>query len=281
LFFFRLLSRLPFFLLYALSDVLFVLIFYVFRYRRKVVLENLQRAFPEKTRSEILAIRRQFFRNLADIIVESLKTLTISPEELRRRIQLYDFDLLNDYLKNGQPVVVMTAHQGNWEWLLVRGSLEVITEIDAVFKELSQPLFNRLMQQIRGRFPATHLSEMQKLPRELISRRSVPRAIALVADQTPQPQHAYWTEFLHRQTPFFVGGAKIAFSQNYPVLFMDMKRIRRGFYEIRTFPVANPPYTGRKPEDILENYVRRIETSIIRQPADWLWSHKRWKHKAP
>jgi KDO2-lipid IV(A) lauroyltransferase len=274
----RLLASLPLFVLYRLSDLLGWLAYRF--YRRKIVWQNLEKAFPDKTPQERGQIARHFYVSLSDVVVETLKALTISEKELKKRVSLKSYHLLNDSLLAGQAVVVMTSHQGNWEWLLLRGGLDVVTQIDGVYKALSNPFFNKLMQQIRGRFN-TALIEMRSLPRSLVSRRQVPRAIALVADQAPSPETAYWTTFLHQDTAFYTGPAKMALTYQYPVLFMNMKRLRRGNYEIETFEVAAPPYEGIYVKDILEKYVQLAEASIRSQPESWLWSHKRWKHRRP
>ncbi|MBC8111375.1 MAG: lysophospholipid acyltransferase family protein [Verrucomicrobia bacterium] len=275
--FLRLLAKLPFPVLYFISDTLFIVIFYMASYRRKVVFENLSRAFPDRTPQQIKQLSRKFYRNLTDIIVETLKLLSITPEELRRRVAIKNLAVLNHFLSREQTVVVMTSHQCNWEWILVRCALDMTAIADGIYKPLTNPFFEKIMRSIRTRFN-THLVPAQQLPRSLVSRKNIPRAIALVADQIAAPESAYWTDFLNQDTAFFAGGAKIAVSQQLPIVFVEMKRISRGFYEINLSLLAEPPYQASKMTGLIEKYVRTAEKSILQNPADWLWSHRRWKH---
>ena len=268
----------PFWLVYRLADVMCFLMHTVARYRRRTVAGNLRRSFPEKTDSERTAIARRFYRNLADITLETFKTLTISDTELRRRVRILNPEVCLQHLNAGQSVVVMTSHLGNWEWLLAGHALQLGYDVDAVYKELTNPQFDAVMRRIRGRF-GPHPVEMRQVARELVKRKAVTRIIAMVADQTPFPQNAYWTTFLHQDTAFFTGVAGIARRTGYPVLYVGMRRVRRGHYETWFEPLAEPPYTENAVTGIVETYVRRIEADIRRYPDQWLWSHKRWKHR--
>jgi KDO2-lipid IV(A) lauroyltransferase len=275
---FRLLSRLPFPLLYALGDLLYLISYYLVGYRKGVVAGNINKAFPEKTADEKKVIVRQFYRNLTDIIVETVKLLTISAEELGRRVTITNPEVLLSHLNQGQSIVVMTSHQGNWEWLLQGCALHLQYDVDAVYKPLSNKFFEKLMLAIRSRFGPVPVP-MQQLPRELVRRRPVVRIIAMVADQAPAPELAHWLHFLHQDTPFFSGAAKIAQRTNYPVLFTSMKRTKRGYYQVEMAPLALPPYPQEAVEEIIGLYAAAVERVILQRPAEWLWSHKRWKHK--
>ncbi len=272
------LSRLPFAVLYGFSDILWLLTYYVIGYRKKVVTDNLRRSFPEKSTQELNLIARNFYRNLSDIALESLKILSITEKELRARIHITNPEVCLKYLNAGQPVIVMTSHLGNWEWLLSGNALQLGHEVDALYKKLTTPSFNALMLRIRSRF-GPYPVEMKLIARELVKRKSVTRIIAMVADQTPFPEHAYWTEFLHQDTPFFTGAASIAQRTGYPVLYVGMRRVRRGYYETWFEPLAESPYTDADVPVIIEKFVRKVENDIRQYPDQWLWSHMRWKHK--
>ena len=278
MFFFRLISYLPFFILYRLSDFLFFLICYVFQYRKKVVLKNLKNSFPNKSDNEINKIIKGFYLNLTDVIVETLKTLTISKKELKERVEVQGMDTLNNYLSKGQSVVVMTSHLCNWEWMLVRSGIDIVTEIDAVYQKLNNPFFDGLMKVIRGRFNSYPIT-MKTLPRELVNRKGTARAIALVADQTPAPENAYWSEFLNQETSFYFGPAKIALGMGYPVVYTEMLRVKRGHYVVNFKEISTVPYINTIPEEIISRFIKLTEESISKQPSNWLWSHNRWKHK--
>ncbi|SDK27848.1 KDO2-lipid IV(A) lauroyltransferase [Catalinimonas alkaloidigena] len=279
--FLRVISRLPFWFWYGVSDVLAFLAYRVVRYRRNVVEENLHRAFPEKSDAERQRITKDFYRNLGDVIVESLKTISISPEALRRRVRPVNPELLLDPLARGEGVLVMTSHQCNWEWLLLGSSLFLAPyPILAVYRPLHNQFFDELMQQIRGRFGATPTPD-RRLLREVATLRNQPFVTAMVADQAPAPEHGYWTHFLHQETAFFRGSDRIAQAAGLRVLFTRMVRVGRGHYEISFTPIAAPPYNQEEPSQILDRYVEEAEAAIRATPADWLWSHKRWKHRRP
>jgi KDO2-lipid IV(A) lauroyltransferase len=275
--FFRLLSRLPLRILYGISDFLYLLLFYLIRYRRKVVLENLRLSFPEKSPTEIQQIAKGFYRNLADLFVEIIKLPALSTEELQQRVQLKNGELLTDQMKAGQTVIGMTSHQVNWEWIpgaLALGGVPV----DSVYKPLSDPFFEKLMVQIRSSFGAVP-TPMHTLPRQMVARKHIPRMIGLMSDQVPDvPEQAYWTDFLHRDTPFYPGAERLARSRKLPVYYLDAVRVRRGYYEVTITLVAEPPYDLLPPGTIMDRYRDLVEATIRENPSDWLWSHKRWKH---
>lgn len=272
-----LISRLPFFVLYRLSDLMFVLTAYVVRYRRRVILDNLRHAFPEASDQRIRQLARGFYRNFCDVLIETIKLPTLSPEELKRRVTFKDIDIPGQYLNAGQPVIGLAAHQCNWEWLPAATCLHGF-KVDSVYKPLHNETSERLMQRIRSRF-GPHLIPMNRLPRELILRRGIPRFIALVADQMPNvPETALWLPFMHRNTPFFTGSERLARSQQFPVVYVEMQRLRRGYYVATFSLLAAPPYTDLPQGAILERYRDYLTETLHRQPANWLWSHKRWKH---
>ena len=273
-----LLARLPLSVLYRVSDGLFFLMAYLVRYRRGVIRANLQRSFPGATEKHIQTLTTGFYRNFCDIIVETVKLPALRPAEMQRRVLITNPELVGAYLNAGQTVLGVGAHQCNWEWVpasvLVRGFA-----VDSVYKPLSNATSERLMQHIRQTFGA-HLIPMNRLARELATRRHRPRLIALVADQMPNiPSSAYWTTFLHQDTPFFPGTERLARSLQLPVVYLDLVRTSRGHYSGTFWLLAAPPYTDLPPGAIIERYRDRLTQTIAHQPANWLWSHKRWKHK--
>ncbi|MES2731140.1 MAG: lysophospholipid acyltransferase family protein [Bacteroidota bacterium] len=277
MFLFKRIAGLPFGVLYLLADGLYLLFFYLISYRKKVIIQNLRRSFPEKNDREIGQLTKDFYRNLADIMVETVKALTISQQEMHRRVQLVHPEIPRQYVQNGQPVLLLTSHQCNWEWVLLGGS-GLNMPIDAIYKPLHNAFFDRLMLSIRTRFGA-YAIPIQRTLREVVRRKDLPRGIATVADQMPDAEHAYWTTFLHQDTGFFTGTERIARSMNYPVVFVEVRRVKRGFYALVFSKMAEPPYDTLPPNTITERYVQQMERAIRANPADWLWSHKRWKHK--
>ncbi|WP_310589824.1 lysophospholipid acyltransferase family protein [Larkinella soli] len=278
IFFFRVLTRLPLHLLYIVSDILYFFLAYLIRYRKKVVLSNLRNSFPGQSEAELQRVAKDFYRNFADVLVETLKLPGLSEEELRARVRFTNEELVKKNLVKGQPVLIMASHQCNWE-LAPSASVVNGMPADAVYKPLNNALSERIVHHIRSRFGAKPVP-MKKLLREMATRRNEPRLIALVADQIPdQPEFGYWTQFLHQDTPFYPGTERLARAFGLPVFYVGMRRVRRGFYELTFYPIAEPPYRNLPEGEILNRYRDALEKTIREAPADWLWSHKRWKHR--
>lgn len=270
-------SILPFWILYRISDFIFVIIYYGIGYRKKVITTNLKNAFPEKSEKEILKIRRKFYRYFCDLIVEVLKTLTISPKILRKRIQFEDKILFEKYFKNGQSVVVVMGHFGNWELAGARFALEPIHQLFVIYHPLHNPHFEKLIVHARTRL-GNGLYAMKNALRGMLTDRKKVTATAFIADQTPNPKTAYWMEFLNQDTPVFPGTEKIAKKLKYPVIYITVRRPKRGYYSIHPELLFDKPETASENE-ISEAHTRRLEKDIREQPEIWLWSHRRWKHR--
>lgn len=274
----KLISRLPLPVLYLISDFLYSLVRYVIGYRKKVIMKNLRNAFPEKSEQELIRIKNNFYRHLGDVVVESLKTLTISETSLNRRVKLLNPEVINAYYEKGQSVIVVTSHQGNWEWLLVSCSAQLPFHVDAVYMRLKNAFFDELMKKIRSRFGAEPI-EKQTSFRSMMQHRDRVSITAMVADQRAQSsQYQIQTQFLHQETWFYEGPERIAHKLNMPVLFVNMKRVKRGHYAITFHPIDEPPFKEEQ-NYITRQYVKWVEQAIRERPAEWLWSHNRWKQK--
>ncbi len=276
--FFYLLSLLPFWLLYIISDIIFIILYYIFRYRRKVVDENLFHAFPEKSAQERASIRIKYYRYLTDLIVESLKLLTISDAEVRKRVFVPNPDLITDYFSEGQSVLGILGHYGNWEMGALRFSQLFDERRIIVYKPLSNKFFDNVVIRMRSRFGAT-LVDMKSTMRKLISYRNERTITVLVGDQTPaKPEIKYFTNFLNQPTAVFLGVEKLAKLTNSVVVFCDIRRIRRGHYQCKFIPMfKNPKETNEY--EITHAHVKYLEEVIREKPEYWLWSHRRWKFK--
>ena len=277
MYFIRLFSKLPFFILYAIADFLFFITYYVIGYRKQVVFENLKQSFPDKKDAELRKIAKGFYRNLADVIVETIKLLTISPERLKKRVLLENREVIQHFYNQKQSVIVLTSHQCNWEWLLVSCSQQLDHAVDAVYLRLNNAFSEKLLKTIRSRFGA-RLIEKRHLLRELLLTKDITKIIAMVGDQAPMNEaNVLWTNFLNQETNFFTGSERLAFKLKLPVLYVEMKRQRRGFYIINFKVLAEAP-SGMAPNEITKKFVSEMETSIRKNPSDWLWSHRRWKY---
>lgn len=279
--FIYLLSFLPFWLFYGVSDIFFLLIYYVVGYRKQVVLGNLRKSFPDKSEEELKEIRFRFYRYFCDFVLETLKTLTIGKKTMLKRCKLNAEAkaLFDKYYQEKKSLIFVMGHYGNWEWAGNTFSLEGKHQLYVIFHPLSNTYFNDLIIKMRTRF-GTRLIEMKNTIRDMLSKRNELNATAFIADQTPPPESAYWTKFLNQDTPVFWGTEKIARKVNYPVVFINVKRIKRGYYEIFAETLVEKPAETAEGQ-ISEMHTRRLEEEIIKQPELWLWSHRRWKHKKP
>jgi len=276
----KLLSRLPLSVLYVLTDCLYVLVYHVWRFRRKLSLSNLRNSFPDKSTAELELIARQAYHNACDMIAEVLKGAVIGEQELRERVRFVNADALTRFTRAGQTVILLASHHCNWEWLLLAGCLEPGVRVDAVYKPLRVATMDRFFLDMRSRFGGKPISVKDFLSAGL-RRRGAARVLALAVDQTPPwNEEKRWMRFLNQDTAFFAGADRIARIMRAPVFFAGMWRVRRGYYEARLQLLAEPPYSGADP-DIIERYARAAEAHIAQHPADWLWMYRKWKYKKP
>lgn len=273
----RLLSQLPFWALYAISDILFVIGFYFVRYRRKMVWKNLENSFPEKSERERRKIEKEFFRNLCDYAVEMLKLLTISQQELAARVVFTNPEICEQHISRGQSLLNLASHQFNWEWLLTAGSFKLPGQMDFVYQPVSNSFFDHFSLVSRTRFGA-YAIRRDEVARETIKRKSIVRNVALVGDQYPglKQDKRYQARFLNQDTVFFYGTNQLAILTQYPVMYYALRKIKRGYYETTIIELARPPYQ-KDSHVVLERYIDEVEKVIRERPSEWLWSHNRWK----
>jgi KDO2-lipid IV(A) lauroyltransferase len=277
--FIYLLSLLPFPLLYLLSDVLFVLLYYVVGYRKKVVRENLRNSFPEKDESEIQAICKRFFRYFCDLFLETFKTLTISSSNMLKHCSFEpaSAQLFDRLAEDKVSIIVVMGHFGNWEWAGNSFSLCCKHQLYVIYHPLVNKYFNKLVVKMRTRF-GTKLIAMKDTLRDMLRKRDELNATAFIADQTPQPDRAYWMNFMNQETPVFLGTEKIAQKMKYPIIYVSVKKTGRGYYTLAADILKMPPFPPIEGE-ITEAHTRRLERDILEQPETWLWTHRRWKHE--
>jgi Kdo2-lipid IVA lauroyltransferase/acyltransferase len=274
----RLVSALPLSALYGLASFLGWLAFHVFPYRERVVRENLAKAFPELDETGLNGVRRRYYQGFADVLVEVIKAVTLKPEEIRRRVRAINLDLAREQLSQGRSVLLVAAHQCNWEWMLLSLSLELGFPVDAAYKPLVDSWAEREMKKLRSRFGSRLIPAKELLP-DILKRREVVRAICMVADQEPTTsERKHWTRFLNRDTAFYMGPEEIARVTRLPAFFIQMRRASRGHYEIELQPLSGAGETLHTGQ-LTERYARLVETQIRGAPPDWPWSHKRWKLK--
>jgi Kdo2-lipid IVA lauroyltransferase/acyltransferase len=276
----KLLSRLPWALLYAFSSFLYFLAYYVARHRQHVIREQLDKVFPALSEAQRVTIHKQFLRNFCDVMVELLKSVSMTEADMRRRMRLTNVELARRYLDAGQSVMLMTSHLGNWEWLLHGVTLQLGYPVDAAYKPLHDQWAERLMLDLRSRFGA-RLVPAKELLADFFRRRGIVRAIGMNADQAPvSTDQRYWTQFLGQDTAFYIGAEQIARATRLPMLYARVQRVRRSYYEVEFLPL----WDGREtlePNQVTERYARACEVDVLKRPADWLWSYRRWRLKKP
>lgn len=276
IFFLYLVSLLPFWLLYIISDFLFLVLYYVIGYRRKVVQENLQNSFPEKSAAERTVIEKKYFEYLADLIVETIKLISISKEELQRRLVCTNPEVVANYQAAGKSVTAVAGHYCNWEWAGSEFSID--TRLFVIYKPLSSKVFDDFFIKVRTRFGAVAVAMKQTL-RTMVAHKNEFTVTVFAGDQTPvREQKNYFTQFLNQPTAVFQGIEKIAKMIDSAVIFYDMKRVKRGYYTYTIVPLVENSKESAEHE-ITEAHVKYLEEMIKREPQYWLWSHRRWKFK--
>lgn len=274
----RLIAALPLSFLYGIANVLGWLAFRVFPYREHVVRENLSKAFPDLDEAALRSVRRRYYQGFADVLVEVIKAVTLRPEQLRARVRIVNLELARTLLEQGKSVLLVAAHQCNWEWMLLSLSLELGFPVEAAYKPLVDSWAEREMKKLRSRFGGRLIPAKELLP-DILKRREAVRAIAMVADQEPTTsERKHWTRFLNRDTAFYMGPEEIARVTRLPAFFIKMRRTERGYYEMELQTLSEAGETLRG-GDLTERYARLVETQILAAPPDWPWSHKRWKLK--
>lgn len=275
--FLLLLSILPMPLLYILSDILFPVNYYLIRYRKKVVLQNLRNSFPELEEKEIRGIARRFYRHFNDIVVETIKLLTMRPEKLQQRVRFTNPEIFEDYRSKNQSVVVVLGHFNHWEWCLGVCPTSPLKAV-VIYKPLRNRYFDRMMKKVRERHNAEFVA-MNDIVRKMLADKRDNRLTfnAFVSDQsTVWEETQYWTEFMNQLTPVYLGAEKMARKTGYPVVFFHIRKIRRGYYDVDIIPLVDDPSRAKEYE-ITEKHVRILESIIRETPHQWLWTHRRWK----
>lgn len=274
-----LISILPFRLLYAVSDGVYILIYYIIGYRKKVVASNLRLAFPEKSDKEIALIRKKFYHHLCDMILESIKSITISEAEIKKRYHFTNLEEIHTLEKENKSVILLMGHYASWEWVFILQA-HVNYKGYAVYKQLSNTYFDALVKRIRAKYNSHLITTKETVPTLL--RAKVNKELTFngfVFDQSPRADKAlHWQSFMGVKAPVHVGAEVLAKRLDMATVFLKVKKIKRGYYEATFMDIVKNPKA-------LENYsitdaaLKRVEEQIYEAPEYYLWTHKRWKHK--
>jgi KDO2-lipid IV(A) lauroyltransferase len=272
------LGNLPSSVLYKIADIIAFLLYRVVSYRKAVVQQNIDRSFPEKSKDERHEIMRKSYTHLADRIVENLKCLSISKAEVHERVEVTNIELVHEYYRQKKSVVVLLGHIGSWELGAFKASLILKHKTYGLVSLLTNPHFNNLIQRTRGKM-GMHLIGMKNASAFFEEPIMEPSTVVFIGDQSPSnPQKAFWTNFLNQDTAFFTGGERYARKHDCAVVYVAIKQLKRGYYNIEIINICES--TKNIPENgVTKIFVEMLEKTLRENPSDWLWSHKRWKHQ--
>lgn len=276
--FVNLIAYLPFPILYFISDFLYLIIYYVVGYRKKVVRANLINSFPDLNPIDLLKIEKDFYHHLCDTILDTPKMISFTEAQIRKRIKMKNSERYFELIKEGKSFCLLFGHYHNWEWISAAIATYSPINIFAIYKPLTSKPFDKMFYNMRAKHGITPLP-MQTAMRSLIKQSKDQFGVIIVTDQTPSNiESSYWAKFLNQNTPIFLGSEKIAEHFDTSVIFVDINRVKRGYLEFE-FVVLKESSKGLSEFEITELHTRYLEKRIIEKPAFWLWSHRRWKHK--
>ena len=272
-------SILPFRLLYAVSDLLYILMYHIFRYRKQTVQDNLRLVFPEKSDLEIKTITKKFFHHFCDMILESIKSMNISLKSMKARYTFKNLDIIKDFEKQKKSIVLMCAHYGSWEWIFI---LQTYTSHRGygIYKRLQNKYFDRLIKSIRARYNSYLITTKETFKvLEEAKKNGILSMNGFASDQSPKKNKAYhWNEFMGIKVPVHTGAEMLAKKLDMPIVFFAVERKKRGYYEATFQTLAENP-TDYKDYEITDKFLKLVEKQIHEAPEYYLWTHKRWKHR--
>lgn len=274
-----LISLLPFRVLYFISDCFYILVYHIIGYRKKVVIQNITYAFPEKTEQEKIAIMKKFYHHFVDIFIEMIKSFTISEKSIEKRAVYKNLKIMTDLEDKGKHVIVIGSHYGNWEWSLII-SRYIKSKGFGAFNVIENKYFDKKIRKSRERFGLNlvrthHISALMKKNIE----NNTLSSYGFLSDQSPRPHKAhYWQKFFGINVPIHTGAEYLAKLHNLPIVMLKAKKLKRGFYEYEIELLTDKP---REYEDyqITDNFLAKLEKQIIEKPELYFWTHKRFKHK--
>ena len=263
---------------YLFSNILYLIIYKLIGYRKEIIIDNLKKSFPDKNTKEIKKIVSEFYRHLCNLIIEIGKMTTSSKSFINKRVTISNVQLINNYADKNQTIILVAGHFNNWEWIGQKISICAKQKSVGIYKPLSNKKLDKILKNARTRFGAIAVS-MQESIRYIIKTKSNTQIIGIIADQNPVVNSTTkWFSFFGREVPVFMGIEKIAKKMNYPVVFCDMQKVKKGKYKITFENLEKNPRNTAEGE-ITKRYIQRLEKQIKAEPSQWLWSHRRWKHK--
>lgn len=274
-----LISILPFWLFYRVSDVVYFIVYHLVGYRKKTVTHNLKLVFPEKSSEEIIKIRKKFYAHMCDMFLEMVKSISISEEELKKRFVFTNLEELRRIEKLDKSIMLMCGHYASFEWLFALQLNNLNHKAYGIYKKIRNPGFDKLINDIRKRFGAELIQNSKSTLRIAHNQKEGIRgAYAMIADQSPKsPKYKFWTDFMGKKVPFYTGSERMAKEFDMAVIYLHVDKVKRGYYKASLINIADNP-TETENNQITLDYIQHLEKQIREKPELYLWTHKRWKH---
>lgn len=274
-----LVSILPFPVFYFLSDCIYVLVYRVIGYRKKVVRENLKLTLPHLSEAERLKVEKKFYKHMCDMFLEMIKTLTISKKEMQKRFTFTNLELFHEYEKKNKSIILFYAHYASWEWSIILGT-HVNFKGYGIYKKIQNKYFDKLVKDIRSKFDAVLIDTKSTIKTVTENQQAgILGLYGFISDQNPVPHRTkYWDSFMGHIVPIHTGGESLAKSLNMNVLYMKVEKVKRGHYNATFIPITDD--AASMPEyEISRRFIKEVEKQIYEAPEYYFWTHKRWKHR--
>ncbi|WP_307453800.1 MULTISPECIES: lysophospholipid acyltransferase family protein [Chryseobacterium] len=274
-----LVSKLPLKILYVFSDIIFFLNYYIIGYRKNVITRNLERSFPHKSKTEIRDIKKKFYRNFSDYLVETIKSFSISETESRVRMQHINQELFHEAKAEGKNIILLAGHVFNWEWINALATIVPQDHCHPVYRKVNSNFWENQMKKLRNRFGNEALEANDVILNIFRSKNDGSSAYMFVADQTPHFAHiTYGTEFLNQKTPVFTGYDRLATRMDLVFIYCEMKKVKRGFYQVNYHRIY-PDGEKFQEHEVVKKFHKLLENTLHKHPDNYLWSHRKWKYE--
>lgn len=273
-------SKLPWRLLYLLSSSVYILVYHIIGYRKKVVTKNLTLAFPEKSIDDVYKIRKKFYKHMCDMFLEMIKSLSISKEEMIKRFTIVDPHTFKEVQAHQKSIIVLMGHYASYEWAIA-AQFVMDFPIVGVYKKIKNKHFDQLAHRIRGKFNTRlirHRNVIKEITRDKVNGKLC--AYGLLSDQSPKMKNAlYWTDFMNIKVPVITGGEVLAKRLDMPVMYLKVEKVKRGYYQAKFIKITDDPKKCKE-HFITKTYLSLLESQIKENPEYYLWTHRRWKHRS-
>ncbi|MCS4304691.1 lipid A biosynthesis acyltransferase [Chryseobacterium pennae] len=272
-------SKLPLRILYIFSDVMFFLNYYLVGYRKKVITQNLINSFPDKSEEEIREIRKKFYRNFSDYLVETIKSFSISETESRVRMQHINQDVFHEVQKEGKNIILLAGHVFNWEWINALARIVPQKHCHPVYRKVNSSFWENQMKKVRNKFGNEALEANEVILNIFRNKNDGNSIYMFVADQTPHFSHVtYGLEFMNQRTPAFIGYDKLATRMDLAFIYCEMKKVKRGYYQVNYYRIY-PDQEKFSEHEVVRKFHKMLENTLHKHPDNYLWSHRKWKYQ--